>query len=128
MAISTRVFIIRAGGGNRTRASILEGSRATTTPHPRRHSLFVSSFAVTVRTNDIAFAHLFEQFFRIDTTEHSRHLKRFINWNAMVEVHREKGKALQAIGARHIAQLAKQRGLVAAQPTLSNRHVARFDS
>src|SRR5256885_6896196 len=44
----------RAGGGNRTRASILEGSHATTTPHPRCHSLFVRPYAVTVRTNDIA--------------------------------------------------------------------------
>jgi hypothetical protein len=54
--------------------------------------MFVGPFAVTVRTNDIALARLFEQFLRIDTAEHSRHFKRFVNWTSMVEVHREKGK------------------------------------
>jgi hypothetical protein len=83
---------------------------------------------VAVRTNDIALRCFFEQFLRIDTAEHSRHFKLFISWNAMVEVHRKKGKALQTDGAWHIAQLAQQLGLLAAPSRLGNRHMARFNS
>jgi hypothetical protein len=83
---------------------------------------------MAVRTNDIALADLREQFLGIDAAEHSRHLKRFINWISMIEVHREKGKVLQAIGAGYVAQLAQQLGLVVAQSTLGNRHLPRRNS
>jgi len=83
---------------------------------------------MTVRTNDIALAHLGEQLFRVDAAEHSRHLKRFVKWISVIEVHREEGEALQTIGARHIAQLAHQLGLGAAQSALDNRHMPRRNS
>jgi hypothetical protein len=60
---------------------------------------------VTVRTNDIALARLFEQCLRIDATEHSRHFERLLSRIAMIEVHRVEGKALLAIGAGYVTQL-----------------------